>query len=187
MKLGRFACMLLLALTLFSTAARADVLVPGQKPPRNEYSEAFVRLYADSITGWDRANDGILDGVEEIVLWRYPGSGWMTRTIDAEWFRHSERGLDEYLDTCYMDGQGRLWAYVGYAYGRQLAWACLSDPANESLPADPETTEAVEREARVMFWREKAPAAILTAGAIAVTGVFLYVFWYRKKTKGRRP
>ena len=185
MKIRRFACMLVLGLMLLSTAARADVLVPGQKPPRNERSEAFVRVYAHGITGWNSAYDHALEGVEKIVLWQYPGSDRMMRTIDAEWFRHSERGLGEYFDTCYTDGQGRFWVYVVYAYGRQMAWACLSDPENESIPADSEVMEAVEREAGAMFWREKTPAVILTVSVVAVTGALLYVFWYRKKTERR--
>lgn len=181
MKLRRFACALIAALLTLSTAARADVLIPGQKPPRNEYSEAFVKLYADSLTGWDETYNTALDGVEEIVLWQYPNSGQRTRTIDADWFRNGEGDIGGYFDTCYMDGQGRFWAYVGYAYGRQMAWACLSDPVNPNLPADPAVTAAVEREVGAMLWRENAPAIILVAGIVAVTGALIYVFWYRRK------
>jgi hypothetical protein len=181
MKLRRFACALIAALLTLSTAARADVLVPGQKPPRNEYSEAFVKLYADQIVAWDSAYENALDGVEEIVLWQYPNSGQRTRTIDADWFRNDERGISGYFDACYVDGQGRFWVYVGYAYGRQMAWACLSEPANPNLPADPEVTAAVEREVGAMLWWENAPAIILVAGIVAVTGALIYVFWYRGK------
>lgn len=182
MKIRRFACALIVALLTLSTAARADVLLPGQKFPRNLESEAFVKLYADRIVPWDSAYDNALSGVEELVLWRYPGSGKTTRTISADWFRNSSRKTGEFFDTCYKDDQGRFWGYVGYAYGRQLAWACLSDPTDQALPADPAVTAAVNREAAIIPWRENAPAVVLVAGVVAATGTLLYLFWYRKKT-----
>lgn len=181
MKLKRLACMMLLALLILPAPVRADVIVPGQKPPRNEQSEAFVKLYAGGLTGWDSAYDNAIDSIEEIVLWRYPNSGQRTGIIDADWYRSREGKLSDNFDTCYVDSEGHFWVYVAYAYGRQMAWACLSDPANESLPADPRVTAVVNKEVSAMLWRENLAPIILVASVVTATGVLLYVFWYRGK------
>lgn len=180
MKLRRLACILLLALLILPAPARADVVIPGQKPPRNEQSEAFIKLYADSITAWDAAYDHAFDGVEELVLWRYPNSGQATGTADTGWFENGESLSNNFSD-CYRDDQGRFWGYIGYIYGRRMSWVCLTDPSNADLPADPIVTEMVNKEVAAMLWRENLVPIFLVASVVTATGVLLYVFWYRKK------
>lgn len=177
MKGKRLACVLLLALLVLPLTARADVVGLGP-PPRNKDSEAFVQLYADGFTGWDSAYANAFDGVEELVLWRYPNSGQVVDHVNADWYKGN--GRDTYFEQLYMDESGYAWGYVGYAYGRRMSWVCLSAPADETLPADPEVVAAVEREVRAMTLREAAPAIVLVAAVAAVTGGLIYVFWRKR-------
>lgn len=177
MKGKRLVCAVILALLLLPTAARADVLLPGMKPPRNEQSEAFVELFQDKITGWDDSYYGVeAQNAQQFVLWRYPGSGQVARVMSGS--------CPGGLEVCYVDNEGRYWGYVGYLMGSRLSWVCLSDPTNENIPADPEIVAAVrEKIPGILFW-ENAPAVILVTGIIAATGAMIYVFWYKgKKTK----
>ena len=170
-------CALLVCLMLLP-AAQADLLFPGQKPPRNEQSEAFVELYKDGITSWDPAYNTAFEGVDELVLWRYPNSGEVTDTVSTEWLG-GEKSLADYFTPCYRDEEGRFWGYINYIYGRRMAWVCLSDPSNADLPADPEVVAAVEK----AVGPPVGLAVGLVAAVAAGTGVLLYVFWYRKKRK----
>lgn len=176
----RILCALLLA-GLLATAARADVLLPGQKPPRNPQSEAFVRLYAEGLTGWDSAYDQAFDQLDTVVLWRYPKSGEERGTVSTEWFQGYEK-IGDVLGPCYRDPEGEFWAYLNYAYGRRMSWICVSDPTNAHLPADPAVTAAVDRAVWMERLRENAPAIVLAGAAVAVTAVLLL----RLRTK-RRP
>lgn len=173
MKGKRFVCALLLALLMLPIAARADVLLPGMKPPRNEQSEAFVALYQKELLGWDDAYYNATAGENKLVLWRYPGSGQVTRVINVDCPRE--------LELCYRDSEGRYWGYLSYIVGNKLNWVCLSDPTNENLPADPTVIAAVNREVPLMLLRENLPAILLVTGIVAVTGALIYVFWFRKK------
>lgn len=86
------------------------------------------------------ANDGSCDAqiaaASQVVLWKYPGSGVIVETVDAEWFQNGSIG--DWFETCWRDGEGRLWGLCGYCYGYRSTWVCLSDPENEAIPADPD-------------------------------------------------
>lgn len=180
----RVLASLILLLTL-TTSARADVVVPGQEAPRNEHSEVFVKLYQSGITPWDSAYDRAFDGVERVVLWKYPGSGEMMSVMEpsAGWFV-DEGGRAREMEPCYLDGEGRLWGYVPYAGSVRQAWVCLSDPENESIPAVEEVVTLVDKAVFAMVWQERAPSIFMTIGVVVVTVVLLCVFWRRKKKRG---
>ena len=179
MKKLRFAAMLLLALLLLPVSARADALAPGQKPPRNEASEAFVKLYADDITGWDSAYDDAVRSADKLVLWRYPGSGQVTGSVEG-WYS-GDQDPAEVFDTCYTDAEGRFWGYVSYIYGERLNWVCLSDLGSEALPADPAVVAAVEKQTKMTAVQETTPVVVLVLVVVAGTGALLYVFRRGKK------
>lgn len=166
---------LLLALLIFPTAARADVLMPGMKLPRNEQSEAFVELYEKDLLAWDDSYIDAPERVEKLVLWRYPGSGQVTYVLD--------RACPTELDPCYRDSEGRYWGYINYMEGRKLSWICLSDPSNESIPADAEVVAAVNRQVPIMLIGENLPAISLVAVILLATGAMIYVFWLRGRKK----
>lgn len=178
MKRKRLACAFLLVLLTLPLTARADVLIPGQKPPRNEQSEAFAECYKDALVPWDDAYAAALDNMEYVVFWQYPGSGQVKDSIGSGSISIK---LGEEYGPYYVDDAGRFWAYVHYAYGTRLTWVCVSEPGNDHLPADPEIVAAVDKAVAAIKVRENAPAVLLVVGIAAVTGVLLYVFWHRKK------
>lgn len=174
MKLKKVLCMALLMTMALSTAARADVVFFGP-PPRNQESETFVEIYKDELVEWDKAYDNAYKGVARVVFWKYPGSGEIKSVINHE------IGFGESGGPYYVDGEGRFWAYTNYVEGRRQAWVCVSDPANESIPAD----RAVKAAVRDALWGMDAPAVLLVVGVVAVTVVLIYaLFWEKKKKRG---
>lgn len=68
-----------------------------------------------------------------ILLWTYPGSGEAPATIDPELWGWTPDS-DPAYSMSWTGADGKTWAYIGYYYS-QSGWVCLSDPANENLPA----------------------------------------------------
>lgn len=180
MKIKKYLCVALLLVMSLSTAAQADVVSFGP-PPRNEQSEAFVDIYKDELAEWDDAYAAALDGLEYLVFWQYPGSGQVKYSIGSA---NISIELGENQGPCYVDGEGRFWTYINYAYGKRLAWVCLSDPGNDYLPANPDTVAAVDKEVTAMLWRERTPVILLVVTVVAVTIALICRFWYKKKKRG---
>lgn len=127
----------------------------------------------------------IPDGAE-ILTWTYP-RGRATQSQNY-WG-------DDILQGCtpfYTDPDGLVWGYIGYWYGRQNLWVCLSDCNNPDL-AEPEIFLGET------YWGENAPTgdnlpdATIQPGsdytwlhialplvAVAIAGGLL-LFWPRKK------
>ena len=70
----------------------------------------------------------------QIVLWTYPGSGEYVNITPPE--KDNNTGELFKINHVYKDGQGREWGFSGYWYGGRNIWICLSDPADENIPAD---------------------------------------------------
>lgn len=207
MKVKKYLCAALLMAMALSTAAQADVVGFGP-PPRNPQSEIFVELYKEGITTWDQVKDGDFKEGKSIVFWRYPNSGQVEGIIRLHGYERSsqsrsdpdviERANDQYLDNteelpypgyvpydpCYVDSAGRAWGYRSYFDGHRMVWVCLSDPANEKLPADPDVVSAVNKGVSSMLWRECAPATIMVVAVVAVTVALICRFWCKKKKRG---
>lgn len=106
------------------------VPVPDYLSFQDHHGEEFVPFDG-------AAYDHAFDGLEKVVLWSYPGTDQEGQEVSAEWFQDSNRDMRELFDSCWEDGQGRMWGFVGYCYGIRNTWLCLSDPANLALEADP--------------------------------------------------
>ena len=131
------------------------------------------------------------------MLLIYPGSGEKSAYVEAEWF--TQNSGNQEFQTCYLDPQGRFWAYVGYCYGYRDTWLCLSDPANPELPVIegiiPGTVPAGEY--RIIAEEFYPPAktlpqpksgagplaAALVAALVAVTAVLIPLLCRRKGKK----
>lgn len=96
---------------------------------------SFEEAHGAEFEGWDPAYDGIFDRVEEVVLWKYPGSGEVEGTLKEipDWMRDFP---DTELDVCWRDPQGRMWAYLSYIFGYRNVWICLDDLGNTDFEKD---------------------------------------------------
>lgn len=76
----------------------------------------------------------------EIRFWKYPGSEVFHIFKMAEW------GGDwmPSSSTLYTDQDGREWAFIGYYYGHQDAWICVSDPTADFETLYPSGAPEVE-------------------------------------------
>ncbi len=95
----------------------------------------FEEAHGAEFVPCDSSYDHAFDGLETVVLWKYPGSGIVEwADCDAKWFR--ENGTpSQTFQSCWEDEDGRVWGFVGYVMGVRNVWVCLSDPANQDLPA----------------------------------------------------
>ena len=95
----------------------------------------FEEAHGEEFEGWDPAYDGIFDRVEEVVLWKYPGSGEVEGTLKEvpDWMRDFP---ETELDVCWRDPQGRMWAYLNYIFGYRNVWICLDDLGNTDFEKD---------------------------------------------------
>jgi len=71
-----------------------------------------------------------LSGVDEVVLWAWPGSG-----LEVECYYPPDFASYSGFSSVYTDIEGRDWAFVPYRYDIENVWVCLSDPANHNISA----------------------------------------------------
>ncbi len=151
------------------------VVVPDYLTFQEEHGEEFIP--------YDSAYDHALDGLETVVLWKYPGSGAIVwEDADTEWFQNTS--MASAFETCYLDEEGRFWGYIGYIYGVRNSWVCLSDPANPSLAkTEPEETAELIPAAETVPEPESGlpVTAIVLVGAVVIATAILIPVVCRKK------
>lgn len=148
---------------------------------------SFREAYEQEFVEYDPAYDKALEGLDTVVLWRYPCSGSIVMDgMDAAGLQDMQS-----FHTCWRDPQGRMWAFVGYCYGIRNTWICLDDPANPELEADENVIpgDAVVYPAADQLPAVKNGVTGLTIAAVlavvAVTGVLLWFFFGRKRRWGK--
>ena len=179
MKTRCLACVLLLALAVLPAAARADVVVPGQKPPEPAAeTAAFAELYAGDFVDFDPAYTDALEGPVETALWLYPGAaeplGGLTQVDYSA----------DVLSPCYVDSAGQFWGYARYIYGYRFVWICLSDPAGTSVEPDQAVIDRVETRVAELETAQRTQlilAAVLVAAVVAMT--LLLILWLRRRMR----
>ena len=179
MKTRCLACVLLLALAVLPAAARADVVVPGQKPPEPAAeTAAFAELYAGDFVDFDPAYTDALEGPVETALWLYPGAaeplGGLTQVDYSA----------DVLSPCYVDSAGQFWGYARYIYGYRFVWICLSDPAGTSVEPDQAVIDRVETRVAELETAQRTQlilAAVLVAAVAAMT--LLLILWLRRRMR----
>ena len=73
--------------------------------------------------------------VDELVFWRWPGSGEIAMVHDDPADRSREPARSWLAPTsAYMDSEGREWGKIPYFYASRYMWVCLSDPGNSDIP-----------------------------------------------------
>lgn len=179
MKKRCLACVLLLALAVLPAAARADVVVPGQKPPEPAAeTAAFAELYAGDFVDFDPAYTDALEGPVETALWLYPGAaeplGGLTQVDYSA----------DVLSPCYVDSAGQFWGYARYIYGYRFVWICLSDPAGTSVEPDQAVIDRVETRVAELETAQRTQlilAVVLVAAVAAMT--LLLILWLRRRMR----
>lgn len=137
---------LLLTLAVLPAAARADVVIPGQKPPEPaEVTAAFAELYGGDFVEFDPTYTHALDGPVETALWLYPGAAEPLASLTLEGCQADQ------LSPCYVDDAGRFWGYTSYLYGYRFVWICLSDPTGTGVEPDQAVISQVEARAADKF------------------------------------
>lgn len=127
-----------------------------------------------------------LSGDDEMLGYRYPGSGIVTNTIKD----YSGSGESLTFSETYTDAEGRRWGYVGYFYGQRNFWICLDEPYAE-LAAGAEFTEpeiipaAGEKDMKDTLRAESPVGTYAIAGAVGAVviaaAVIAYIIIKKKK------
>ena len=104
--------------------------VSGDYVTRLYDSDLFLENYArDIVHSQETLN---VYELEQIVFYYYPNGEQMA--VQPLTFAKSDASPEEAVisfDTLYKDDAGRIWGYVGYFYGPQNAWICISEPTLE--------------------------------------------------------
>ncbi|MBM6977803.1 hypothetical protein [Intestinimonas butyriciproducens] len=172
---------LLLTLAVLPAAARADVVIPGQKPPEPaEVTAAFAELYGGDFVEFDPTYTHALDGPVETALWLYPGAAEPLASLTLEGCQADQ------LSPCYVDDAGRFWGYTSYLYGYRFVWICLSDPTGTGVEPDQAVISQVEARAAELEAAERTQvvlAVVLVTAVVAVT--LLLILRFRRQNRGK--
>lgn len=167
-------------------------------------SIAFEEEFQDEIYIFNGSVDSLFD-MQELVFWKYPGSGIITGEWDETML--ADPGLDfrtwwdEY--PAYTDSDGRTWiAFQSMVF----EWICLSDPSNRNIPAfhpapdydatsgasvspdtDPgDTNPGREKDADQLQEINNKPSLalviILIAALAIATAALIWLIWKKSKT-----
>ncbi|MCI8525784.1 MAG: hypothetical protein HFF17_07660 [Oscillospiraceae bacterium] len=151
---------------------------------------SFREAHGNEFIPYDGSCDRQMASAPQVVLWKYPGSGIQVSTVDTTWFQDSGP-LEDQFETCWRDGEGRLWGYSGYCFGIRNTWICLSDPGNPELAADPDVLP--EQTPLIPAASQLPPAGgggvpmlavVLVAAAVVLSAVLIAVFFSRKRRAG---
>ena len=143
---------------------------------------SFAEEYADEIHPYDGQFEGCDGNVEEIVFYDYPGAPAPKDVWEAE------EVLDQltdtgYIDSTFIDEEGRTWGYVAYLFGSRNLWFCLDEPDGRDFPVrqvgTPELTAAKEP---TLPLRGYVPYILSDVLVIAVVAAAAVLLARRKKT-----
>lgn len=151
---------------------------------------SFEEAHGAEFEGWDRAYDHVFDEAEDIIIWKYPGSGEVKGEIwgpsyDPAWLR------DEF-DTCWRDQQGRMWAYLDRILQNRDVWICLDALGSTELEKD----ETILPDTGTVYQAaDKLPQptsglgglTIVAVAAVVVITILLLFLFFRKHKTGTPP
>ena len=118
-----------------------------------------------------------------MVLYPYPGAPESKDDGESAWALDELTGQagDSYIQSIFVDEDGRTWGYVGYLYGRINGWFCLDDPGGTDFPVrEVETPELTPAQTPRLPAMAYVPYA-LVAAVVIVTAVLLAVFFRKKR------
>jgi hypothetical protein len=124
-----------------------------------------------------------LQAVVEFTIWAWPGSGIIRGTFLTA---NLPEDMDAYYadSPAYRDEDGREWVSWGYMFGIRNVWICLSDPANDSIPAfNPEPPLDFHRSgdtaAETLTKKLSLPwlIIILVSALVVITFILIRIFW----------
>ncbi len=144
----------------------------------------FWEEHQDEMVPYDSAYDHALDGLETVVLWKYPGSGVVVwEDAETDWFEGAP--LQSAVGQCYIDDAGRFWGKIGYIYGERNVWLCLSDPASTDLPREEREEEELTPAAEtVPPPKNELPVVAIALVAAVVAGTAVAIPLVMKKRRG---
>ena len=140
---------------------------------------SFAEEYADAIYPYCGQFADYDGDAEEIVFYEYPGAPVSKDVRKAAWGLDEliGRGGDSYIQSIFVDEDGRTWGYVGYLYGRINGWFCLDELEGRNFPVrqvgTPELTEAREPTLPVRGYVPYILSGVLVLAAVALAAVLL--------------
>jgi len=130
---------------------------------------------------------------DKLVLWTYPNSGQTTGYLYTSFFEDDY--MDFYFTRAYLDDQGLEWGYVGYYYGRQDSWVCISDPTATDLGGGQTTTTTTDikqprdhKDTEISITlntlnTDTTAVKVIVIVVIIIAGAAAYLIWRHYATK----
>ena len=144
---------------------------------------SFAEEYAEEIRPYGGQFDDYSGSPAEVVFYSYPGAPESKDVREAAWALDELTGQagDSYIQSIFVDEDGRTWGYVGYLYGRINGWFCLDEPGGTDFPVrEVEVPELIPAQAPRLPAMAYVPYA-LVAAVVIVTAVLLAVFFRKKR------
>jgi len=148
---------------------------------------SFEEDFANEISDYSGSIDTLFEQ-NELVFWKYPGSGVITQVWDESAITDPNRDFREWWTSYlfYTDSDGREWI----AFPSMVKqWICLSDPSNHNIPAfnpapEPEFRQPGDEHLRSPGGLPPPVLIIILVAAVAVvTAVLIRVFWKKSNTE----
>jgi len=152
---------------------------------------SFDEDFHDEIHIYDGSIDALFE-VQELVFWKWPGSGIVVGSWDESMLTNPEMDFRTWWDEypSFEDGEGRQWI----AFPSMIKqWMCLSEPSNRDIPAFNPAPEPG-------LWQPgdehleppgglSLPVLIIIFVAVmfVITAVLIRVFWKKNKAEPSDP
>lgn len=167
---------------------------------QREYDHgAFRQDHLDQLVETDTTFIYAEDVSQELLFWRYPGSGEITTTIAREYLPDRQDPDDRPIGIQYIYADDKIgtWGYVSYYYGTK-GWIYLDDPENPEPPLSPKEypntvtdTSPTEEPPKTTVLTELSDRSAvylivgLVAAVVVVTGIIIIVL--KRKNKEKSP
>lgn len=148
---------------------------------------SFAEGYADQITPYNGEFADYGGDADLANFFAYPGAGEVQRIYEyAQWtdlwnnLTGSADG-ESYIQSIFVDEDGRTWGYVGYMYGHLNAWFCLDEPDGVDFPEREMDAPALIPARTPVLPTVSYVPYVLVGAVVLVTAGLLLVFFRKKK------
>lgn len=151
----------------------------------------FEEEYADRIQPYDNEFADYNGDAEVINFYEYPGAAEVDQSFEVSnsWggdVLGNLTGTGEnrsYIQSIFVDEDGRTWGFINYMYGYRNAWFCLDEPDGENFPVrEVSVAELTPAREPVLPATSYIPYILVAVVVGATAGILVFFYGKRKKS-----
>lgn len=153
--------------------------------------QCFEEEYRDRIRPYDNEFADYDGDAAVFHFYEYPGAPEINQSFDVQ----NNWGMDivdnltgtgenpSYIQSIFVDEDGRTWGYVNYMYGHLNSWFCLDEPDGEDFPVrEVSAAELTPAQEPVLPAASYVPYLLVAVVVGATAGILVYFYGKRKKS-----